>query len=398
MRNSSLCLAIVIVTLGSSAAADPPQYNIELLGPASDVEDINASGEVVGGFSDPLSPTMRAYVAGPDHPYEWLPLPDGYTRSWANGINDSGVIVGAASAVGYPNEHGDGVVWTPDGAGGYDVAVLGHLPGHTGSVAKAINNRGDIIGQSIYQNSGFGPGVWFNAPGGMIDVSTTLGAPSTLEAINDNGIVVGFNGALFDLDTLQAVSLPQDPLGLTGLYAINNNEELAGGYGTGLSHAAVRWTQQFGWQPIGLSGGLSSPLWAWSINDDGVTVADTNGSYPWYFHVAVCFDEYGTFPLESMIAADQGDWIVFTLTGGAVNNAGQIAVIVENPDTLEYGVAVLTPRSERIADLDRDGTVGPSDLATLLGSWGPCAGCPADLDHDDGVGPADLALLLGNWG
>lgn len=54
------------------------------------------------------------------------------------------------------------------------------------------------------------------------------------------------------------------------------------------------------------------------------------------------------------------------------------------------------------ADLDGDGTVGPADLAILLGGWGPCPGlpdkCPADLDGDGAVGAADLAILLGNWG
>ncbi len=51
------------------------------------------------------------------------------------------------------------------------------------------------------------------------------------------------------------------------------------------------------------------------------------------------------------------------------------------------------------ADFDFDGTVGASDLAQLLGNWGPCAGCcPSDFDQDGNVGPFDLAILLGNWG
>ena len=50
------------------------------------------------------------------------------------------------------------------------------------------------------------------------------------------------------------------------------------------------------------------------------------------------------------------------------------------------------------ADLDGDGTVGPPDLAQLLGAWGPNPGHPADFDGDDVVGPADLAQLLGTWG
>jgi hypothetical protein len=55
----------------------------------------------------------------------------------------------------------------------------------------------------------------------------------------------------------------------------------------------------------------------------------------------------------------------------------------------------ITPRAVRSADLDFDGTVGPSDLAILLGAWGGDG--LADLDLDGTVGPADLAILLGSW-
>ena len=47
-------------------------------------------------------------------------------------------------------------------------------------------------------------------------------------------------------------------------------------------------------------------------------------------------------------------------------------------------------------DLDRDGTVGPADLAILLAAWGT-AGAREDLDGDGTVGPRDIALILGNW-
>ncbi|MCA9290806.1 MAG: hypothetical protein KDA25_06735 [Phycisphaerales bacterium] len=48
-------------------------------------------------------------------------------------------------------------------------------------------------------------------------------------------------------------------------------------------------------------------------------------------------------------------------------------------------------------DLDCDGVVGPSDLAAMLGSWGPCRGCASDLDGDGEVAASDLAILLANW-
>ena len=53
------------------------------------------------------------------------------------------------------------------------------------------------------------------------------------------------------------------------------------------------------------------------------------------------------------------------------------------------------------ADFHCDGTVGPEDLALLLGSWGSCPegdDCPADLNGDGTVNATDLAQLLDAWG
>ena len=50
------------------------------------------------------------------------------------------------------------------------------------------------------------------------------------------------------------------------------------------------------------------------------------------------------------------------------------------------------------ADLSGNGVVDATDLATLLGGWGPNPGHPGDLDGNGVVGPSDLAALLGTWG
>ena len=50
------------------------------------------------------------------------------------------------------------------------------------------------------------------------------------------------------------------------------------------------------------------------------------------------------------------------------------------------------------ADFDGNGQVDGADLASLLGAWGPCSGCPQDLNADGVVNGADLSLLLGSWG
>jgi hypothetical protein len=60
---------------------------------------------------------------------------------------------------------------------------------------------------------------------------------------------------------------------------------------------------------------------------------------------------------------------------------------------------IIVPALPCAGDLDLDGTVGPVDLALLLGAWGT-DGLPsgADLNEDGVVSAPDLAILLGAWG
>lgn len=51
------------------------------------------------------------------------------------------------------------------------------------------------------------------------------------------------------------------------------------------------------------------------------------------------------------------------------------------------------------ADIDRNGRVAGSDIAILLGAWGPdCIEPGTDLNLDGTVDATDLAILLGAWG
>ena len=105
-------------TLGAlGLSAQTPQYDIELLGPGHLINDMNEAGEVVGWT---IVGGVQAFLVGPNHPYEVLPLPAGYSSAWAQGINDHGVVVGSAAVGGFP-EFGQAVAWRPDGVGGYTI-------------------------------------------------------------------------------------------------------------------------------------------------------------------------------------------------------------------------------------------------------------------------------------
>ncbi|MBL9118719.1 MAG: hypothetical protein JNL80_02250 [Phycisphaerae bacterium] len=78
-------------------------------------------------------------------------------------------------------------------------------------------------------------------------------------------------------------------------------------------------------------------------------------------------------------------------TGTYVISVGNVFIANNYSFTLEEGAAA------DIAPPEGDCRVNASDLAVLLGAWGPCRGCEADLNGDGQVNASDLAILLGAW-
>ncbi len=80
------------------------------------------------------------------------------------------------------------------------------------------------------------------------------------------------------------------------------------------------------------------------------------------------------------------------------------APLVGVDDATDEGyVYAFTVATSCPGDLDGDGQVAASDLAIVVGSWGPCpnpppAQCTSDLSGDRDVGAVDLANVLSYWG
>jgi hypothetical protein len=106
-----------------------------------------------------------------------------------------------------------------------------------------------------------------------------------------------------------------------------------------------------------------------------------------------------------------GDWRIGSVSGAAATEEDLLLVLADfkglfihtewktgsddtNVDNVRLGTCGAAECCP--ADLDDDGSVGPMDLAILLGAWG-VAGAP-DLDESGTVGAEDLAILLGEWG
>jgi probable HAF family extracellular repeat protein len=140
---------------------------------------INNLSQVVGycvyAENDNLTPVIWL-----SHQTEPLALPQlpGIARSWSNGINDAGVVVGVAQTSTGVNR---AVRWIPSG-GTWAVEDLGSLGGD--SEAKSINNRGQIVGISRVGGFNYHAFLWEEGPG-MRDLGSlgTQGGQAT--GIND---------------------------------------------------------------------------------------------------------------------------------------------------------------------------------------------------------------------
>ena len=150
---------------------------------------INNRGQIVGQAEtpnvDPCSPFALQVeaVVWRDHQIEQVLPPLGGTVAVANAINDNGDAVGLSGCI---TGNVYAVLWqhgTP--------INLGTLGGVFGNIPFAINNRGQVIGQSDLPGDTLHHGfLWQN--GVMTDLGGLPGLPTTqADDINNQGQVVG---------------------------------------------------------------------------------------------------------------------------------------------------------------------------------------------------------------
>jgi len=326
------CVALS-AAIGAVAAA-APQYTPRFLGTYTGITAMNGSGTVVGTASVPF----RGWVAGPQAAAVLLPLPPGRISSYAEDINDAGVVVGAVSTYSSPDFFPEAARWTPDGRGGYGIDLLGKLPGDLGAVATALNDVGDVVGFS--KGGMFRRAVWFTAPGGVRDL-TPLGVFDPTD-INDGRTLVdsSSNTKRLDLDTMQVeeLGLPPGSYNSTWAYAINELGQVAGNAilatGTSCDRQAARYTGGIGWEILS---SCASGTQASGINDLGDTI------WRHALDVYVRLEGVGTFKVQDLIVNGVGHWTVVNTYALDLNNARQLAVWAFNDATGQNGTVLLTP-------------------------------------------------------
>ncbi len=163
--------------------------------------------------------TVELPTLFPDNPGNSTPAYNGFEGgSYATGINAAGAVVGSS---GLTDTHGTdrGFKWTP-GGGMVDLGTpasqgLIGLEAYTVSYAQNLNNAGLIVGAAD-RGPGLTRAVYWDSTGQIHDLGTLGGTSGWAYAINEDNVAVGFStdasgqtrafgwdgGTLVDLNTL----------------------------------------------------------------------------------------------------------------------------------------------------------------------------------------------------
>jgi probable HAF family extracellular repeat protein len=158
--------------------------------------DINEKLQIVGvAYSNAAGTTYRGFLLSKATGWKNLGTLAGGQNSFADWINDSGVIVGMSTTAQFPN--GVAVYWDASAK----IHSLGTLPGGTQSYAGGVNDLGQIVGESIVPGGILHACIW--QKGGLQDLNNLIPPNSGwvlnhASAINQAGQISGFgtiNGA-----------------------------------------------------------------------------------------------------------------------------------------------------------------------------------------------------------
>ncbi|MBC7897149.1 MAG: hypothetical protein H7066_17150 [Cytophagaceae bacterium] len=255
----------------SAAAASNWEFMVLPLLPGgtwTEATAVNDSGTIVG-FGNVASGAVHAfrYKHGTMRDLGTQP---GYPTSRALGINLQGDIVGSATTAARPLVQ-TAVKWNPTG-------VIGRLPGTDtvlGSIARAINNSGVVVGSIRVARADWHASRWMNGQLEDLNPWVTSGLSTEARAINSSGKIVGFgdfyttfslySGMLWDAAKNTKVILPLNNgvdlyADSSRAYDINDSGQWVGWSSyptTGNTETYISWTNYEFYPPV--SGVLGAP-------------------------------------------------------------------------------------------------------------------------------------------
>jgi len=283
--------------------------------------------------------SARGFLSAPGMVNDVGQLPGG-RELFVNGINDAGIVVGAANTVAgmrpcrnplagtpppgqCPVSTTHAVMWTKSGG----LRDLGVLPGDTASQAYAVNNPGAVVGYSSGPR-GMRAFLW-TPKNGFTELGVLPGGDSSKAfGVNDRGLVVGSSGSsvgtravLWTLGRIQDLgTLPGDTT--SEAVAINNQGTIVG-YSTGpLGVRPFLWTASSGMQALPTLPGSNLVGRALGIEDSGKVVG-SSGNFPGVH--AVIWDSTGIpQDLNKLVTLPVG---LVLMQAVGINARGQILVL-----------------------------------------------------------------------
>lgn len=315
---------------------------------ASAANGLNENGDIVGQSIDLNRLTSTAVLWRGDEIID-LGAALRCVGGTALAVNDAGVVVGMATV---DTPFSKGLIWNEETGG----QLIGMLEGRQGGANRAINDAGNVVGDSFF----FGdPGqAHFVMPGDHGYETQPIGAPPPFSgvawAISNTDMVVGMAAPAFRPHTAAIFTLDaEDPLIDLGT----------------------------------LPGAVSSV--AFGVNDSGVIVGSSGDHPEWVSgHAFVILD--GTLFDLNDLADDAGDEWEVLIEATAVNNHGEIVGWGETRDGNISAFLLLpsdgSPSVFVRGDVTAEGQYDLTDpiyLLTYLFLGGPPPPCKDAADVDD---------------
>lgn len=385
--------AFACIAFASGSAGQVPSYSVEVVATYTTTTTLRGASDAGHLVGDQVVLGLPLpFVARSDSGLTHLPLPAGYNSGVAMAVNNAGVIVGAVDDAGLPFDLGEPAIWTPDGSGGYSVAIppqfavvnspLGPL-GVNGGMCVDINNSGTIVGWSRYQGFQGGPTTVFSTGEPPVNVQE-LGFDATVRAINNHDVICG-GQLVFDLTSGSSVDLgvpsPVQPGNVSFsdaiAFAINDSSEVvvAANLASVPTENYLTYTHApaHGYARLN-EAELPSRFVGFYDNNNLGDVASSGGLY---------------FAAESALVTNVDSLIDPMFTDwdpgiGFIDDSRRIATTAFNAAMDQNALVLLVPISEPCpADVNGDGIADGSDFFAWVVAFG--ANDPAADINGDGV-------------